>query len=147
MRAGSMSLLGVILAMGAAATPPAAAPAIQVYAQTGSRTYMHGNPVELILKIENTDTRPQTLRFSSAQQFDFVVSTMNRPIWRWSDGRVFAQSLTDLTLAPGESRRFSVQWSQQDRAGGAILPGIYEVTALVTSLPEPLRAQTHLEIH
>jgi hypothetical protein len=120
--------------------------ALQVYAQTGSRTYKPGQEVELILKVVNPGPSEVTLRFPSSQQADFVIADHGRPIWRWSDGRVFAQVVTELRLAAGATKVYTARWRQLDRAGQPVAPNIYELTARLTTIP-PLEAHTRIEIH
>ena len=54
-----------------------------------------------------------------------------REVWRHSAGRMFAQVITDLTLAPGESRSFTATWNQTDAKGKPVPPGRYEAVGLV----------------
>lgn len=121
-------------------------PTVEVYAQTGSRSYKPGQEVELILKATNPGPGDVALRFASAQQFDFVISDHGRPIWRWSDGRMFAQIITDLPLRAGESKIYRARWAQVDRDGRPVAPNTYELTARLTTLPA-FEGHTRIEIH
>lgn len=130
---------------GVADSPPTPT-GLRVVVQTGTLYPKPGDEVTIILDLINTGSEPLTLQFPTAQRFDFEVIEIQRSIWKWSDGRMFAQVVSTLTLAPGESRRFTARWSQRDRDGGLVAPGTYLIRATVPVYPAPLGAQTHLEI-
>lgn len=120
--------------------------ALQVYAQTGSRSYKQGDEVELILKLINPGPEPVVLQFPTSQQVDFIIADHGRPIWRWSEGRIFAQVVTALRLAGGESKTYAARWNQTHQDRRPVAPNIYELTARLTANP-PLEAHTRIEIH
>ncbi len=105
--------------------------------ETSERTYGVGEPVRMTLKVENIGAQAQTLRFSSGQQYDFIVSRDDREVWRWSEGRFFTQALTQFTLAPGAERTFSQTWPQTDSQGRQVGSGEYNVRAVLTTMTAP----------
>ena len=90
--------------------------------------------ITFAVTIRNRRDAPQTLTFASSQTHDcFVYKGENKEVWRWSAGRLFAQVITELTLAPGESRTFTVAWDQTDRQGAPLPPGDYQAVGLVAA--------------
>lgn len=66
--------------------------------------------VELSFTVENAGVEPVELAFDSGQVADFAVRDGDEEIWRWSDGRLFAQAIQTATLAPGESFTETARW-------------------------------------
>jgi hypothetical protein len=103
-----------------------------------------GEAVTLRLVLRNDTGASQSLQCGSARTHDVVVTGADgREVWRWSHGRVFAQMLTDVAVAPGESREFRVTWNQTTNAGAAVPPGRYQargsIPALSGELGSPVR--------
>jgi hypothetical protein len=46
---------------------------------------------------------------------------------------MFAQMITELTLAPGESRTFTATWDLTDRQDTPLPPGDYQAVGLVAA--------------
>jgi intracellular proteinase inhibitor BsuPI len=89
--------------------------------------FLKGTPVDLSLAIRNTGTAPITWSFATAQRFDVILYDDDcREIWRWSHGRVFAQAVGRLTIAPGAIVTYRIRWDQRDQAGRQVRPGAYE---------------------
>jgi hypothetical protein len=55
--------------------------------------------------------------------------------WRWSDGKFFAQVLSERELAPGEA------WSFTLEGGPSVEPGSYDAVATVRAQPAPSPAR------
>ncbi|MCS6862423.1 MAG: BsuPI-related putative proteinase inhibitor, partial [Abditibacteriales bacterium] len=81
---------------------------------TDKRQYAPGESVRMTLTLMNAGKRPVTLHFRSGQIFDFIVKRGRVEVWRWSQDKAFTQALQDITLAPGETKRFEVTWDQVD---------------------------------
>ena len=78
-----------------------------------SSSFVQGENIEFYLTATNSSESAVTVDFTSSQQYDFTVeSTNGSKIWRRSDGKVFAPSLSSITFQPGESKIFSVTWNQ-----------------------------------
>ncbi len=79
-----------------------------------------------------------TLSFSSAQRFDlWLEDSSGRELWRWSDGRMFAQVVGSETLEPGgRTLLYRVDVPAPEEAGRYRLVG--ELTILG---PAPPRAE------
>lgn len=72
--------------------------------------------------VENTGVDPVELDFRSAQTHDVAVLDGGSEVWRWSDGRMFAQMLQRETLDPGDSETYRATWDDPQ-------PGDYEAVA------------------
>lgn len=69
--------------------------------------------IGLTLAVENGGTEPITLDFRDGQEYEFVASDEDGvEVWRWSDGRMFAQVLTSEEIEPGASVEFDAAWEQ-----------------------------------
>ena len=62
--------------------------------------------------------------------------------WRWSNGRVFSQALSELQLAPGAESSFELECNPSDVGGAALPPGRYRATGLIPTLGNELRSST-----
>ena len=106
----------------------------------GAQTFRDDEPVTLVLTVHNVSDAPRSLALPSAQTFEFAVTSADgAEVWRWSQGRMFAQMLTELSLAPGESRRFEARWDRTRPDGTRAGPGEYRVVGSIPAL-EPGRA-------
>lgn len=68
--------------------------------------------IRFMLRVTNGATAEEVvLRFPTAQRFDFLVlSSDGETVWRWSEGRLFAQVLGTERLAPGETVYYTAVW-------------------------------------
>jgi hypothetical protein len=79
------------------------------------------------LSVRNRTSQPVELDFSSGQQYDFFAfsSGTSDLAWLWSSTALFTQAQSTLNFAAGETKVFTVQWSQGARgsyeARGAVL--------------------------
>ncbi len=96
---------------------------------TNRREYARGEPVIITLVKTNVTNRNITLRYRTAQRFDFVVrrGPGQAEIWRWSRGRFFAQVVSTVILRPGESQTFRVTWDQRSDRGQLVPPSFYTI--------------------
>src|SRR5262245_5185734 len=63
--------------------------------------YAEGEPLELTLEVVNRSLRPVTLQYRNYQRYDFLIrNAQGQEVWRWSAGQMFAQILSEETLAP-----------------------------------------------
>lgn len=102
--------------------------------------------VPLRLVIQNTGTRPVTLNFNSGQQFDFEVIQNGAVIWNWAKDRSFPQSLSAITLKPGERIAFQTTWNQMTNTGRFARPGEYSVRGYVNAASDVLRLEGRQEL-
>jgi hypothetical protein len=101
-----------------------------------AQSFAAGAPVGLVLEVRNAGGEPRRLEFPTARTHDFAVSDAGgRELWRWSAGRLFAQALAEIELAPGELRRFATAWDGRDAAGAPAAPGRYRAVASLACSP------------
>jgi hypothetical protein len=124
------SVLGLVLvAAFAACTPPApenprgsALPAPQGGDPLASSLQVApaGDSVHLVLQVSNAGSAPVALTFGSGQTFDFAVARDGRELWRWSADRSFTQAVREVSIAPGETRRYEATWRPPAGTHGAL---------------------------
>ena len=114
---------------------------------------IEGDTVELALMVENAGDDPVRLTFSDAQRAEFVARADGSEgdddggendddgteAWRWSRGRMFAQSVGVVALSPGEARTFEATWPDPD-------PGAYRVEAELAAADVDARAETTVRV-
>jgi hypothetical protein len=106
-----------------------------------SEAFRSSEPITLRITLANPGSTPQRLDFSSARTHDAIVRTSSgREVWRWSHGRQFAQMLSELTLAPGESRELSLRWDSSQAEGTAPGEGDYVAVGLIPALGAPIQS-------
>ena len=107
---------------------------------TDKLNYVVGETVVITLTLTNDTNTVQTYEFGTSQRYDVIIRRGGREIWRWSDGRVFAQMLGSETLQPGESRVYTVDWNQTNTAGTCTVVG------QITSYNMPEQGSTTITI-
>jgi len=112
---------------------------LRVHLGDGAGTEMdavvRGEPVTLRLVLHNRGSAPRQLQCPSARTYDVrIVAPGGREIWRWSQGRMFAQMVTDIVVGSGESREFRATWDQKSNEGAAVPPGRYEAEGWIPAL-------------
>jgi hypothetical protein len=73
--------------------------------------------------------------FPTSQLYDFEVSRGGNRVWRWSDGRMFAQHVTDVSWAPHECKKWSETWNGMDSSGKPAATGSYQAVGVLSSSP------------
>ncbi|MDE2945211.1 MAG: BsuPI-related putative proteinase inhibitor [Gemmatimonadota bacterium] len=107
---------------------------------TGEEPPEAATPVVLELTGTNDGQSALVLDFPDGQRYDFeVISEDGVVVWRWAEGRFFAQVLGRETLEPGAS----LHWTGRIEAG---LPaGVYRVIATLTTV-EPHAIEATLTV-
>lgn len=91
-----------------------------------------GEPMTLVMTIRNRTDTPRSIMLPSSQSYDCSVSTAEgREVWRWAKGVMFAQVITELKLAPGETKSYSQVWDQKADDGTMIPAGRYRAIGLI----------------
>lgn len=119
---------------------------LQVSISTDQQTYIPGQSVHLTLTLTNPKDTDLTLSFRSSHQYDFMIKRRDQEVWRWSHGRMFAQVLTRLVLAPHETRTIRAVWDQKDRDGKPVPSDSYAVLGLLLSEDRTYTATTSFNI-
>ena len=106
--------------------------AISVSADTDETVYSPGQPLRVFVTARNAGKRSETLNFPTSRRFDFSIFRDGESalIYRWSAGRMFAQMLGSVTLAPNEMQTFEAAVSD---ATQKLAPGKYRLEAQLTS--------------
>lgn len=91
-----------------------------------------GEEVAFALSVHNAGDDAVTLSFSDSQRVDFVVRD-DGELWRFSEGRMFAQMLDTETVEPDGTVTYRGAWPDPE-------PGTYEVTGEVTCTDRELSA-------
>jgi hypothetical protein len=103
-----------------------------------ARVFGASESVDLVLEVHNAGESPHALEFATARTHDFaVLDAQGVELWRWSRGRLFAQALEEIELAPGETRRFAASWDKRDASGALAPPGLYRVLGTLACSPSP----------
>ena len=85
----------------------------------------------------NRGSKPLMLKFNTAQQYEFYAKDENqRIVWKWSNDRVFAEALTNITLAPGETFSRSAKWNYLRNDGHRVPAGKYQIMGAITPQPQ-----------
>jgi hypothetical protein len=104
--------------------------------------YRGGEPISLTLGVSNQTGREIELRFSSGQRFDFVIrDARGNEIWRWSEGRMFAQALGAETIGPAQP-----QILYRAQFNGNLGPGSYRVEGTLVAKDPPLSAILTIQV-
>jgi hypothetical protein len=100
--------------------------------------YPAAAPVDVALTVRNAGPSAVALSFATAQRFDVVLfDDTCREIWRWSRGRMFAQVLGGLTIAPGNIVTYRIRWDQRDQHGRRVGRGAYEARVVFLGRRSP----------
>ena len=89
--------------------------------------------------VTNDGDDPVELSFSDAQTHDVAVLDGGSEVWRWSDGRMFAQMLQSETLDSGESVTYEIEWSSPS-------PGDYEAVATLAARNQDAEARASFSV-
>lgn len=65
-------------------------------------------------RVRNDGDDAVRLRFSTSQRVEVEVYADDEVVWRFSDGRMFAQALGEETIGPGSSFEETVTWDDPE---------------------------------
>lgn len=95
--------------------------------------------VMFVFTVRNEGDEEIELEFSDSCKADFALEDDDGEIWRFSDGRMFAQVLSSDVLAPGEETTYEAEWSDPE-------PGEYTAVAELQAQNEACEAGTDVSI-
>lgn len=100
-----------------------------------------GDGVAFSFTVVNAGDTAVERTFRDACRADFAVYTdsRDREIWRYSDGRAFAQALSTATFHPGETATFEAVWPDPE-------PGEYTAEAVLRVVEGTERARTPFSV-
>jgi len=77
-----------------------------------------GHALALSLHVINNTSHVVELRFPNARTHDFtVVDAHGTPVWRWSRGRIFTQTMQTRTIASHDTTTLSNDWDARNAHG------------------------------
>lgn len=95
-----------------------------------------GEAIDFAFRVTNNESRKLELVFPSGQTHELVVTdSVGREVWRWSDGRMFTQSLQNRILESSATMTWEATWKPE---GARLAPGTYVATASLLSENKPL---------
>jgi hypothetical protein len=100
----------------------------------------NGDRVRFTLVVENGSHEAVSVTFRDSGEADFAVVTDDgEEVWRWSEGRMFAQALQPAEFAPGESAVFEAEWPSPE-------PGDYTAVGELRIRKGGIRAETPFSV-
>ncbi len=119
-----------------------AEPTFGVSVSTDKAIYAAGESIVMELIVFNRTAESLTFDFGDTQHYDFFIEDgEGNSVWRWAEGRVFAQVLGEETLGPG---RDEVVYTET--YAGPLQPGDYKVIGALVSYNRPLSASLMITI-
>lgn len=126
--------------------PPQSQP-LKLKLSLDKKVYKTGEPIEITFEVINESKTPQHLVFSTTQKYDFEILSgkdLKAPLlWRWSQGRLFGQIVTQQTLQPGDKLCFKETIPPKDEKHleglPPLKPGTYLLVAVLTTMPRTAR--------
>jgi hypothetical protein len=95
--------------------------------------------VQFVFTVRNDGDEPVDLQFADALEADFVALDGDREVWRFSEGRMFAQALGSATVAPGEAETYAASWDDPD-------PGEYAAVATLEARGRDCEAHAEFSV-
>jgi hypothetical protein len=135
----ALLVIGVAGCGGASSTSaeePAGAGALSL-AVRPSEPLRSGAPVTWRLVVSNPTDTDELLVFTTGQQGEVVLRAADgTEAYRWSEGMMFTQAVSEVPLPAGEDVTFSLTGPLEVPPGGYVL----EASVASDPAPEPLRA-------
>jgi len=101
---------------------------------TDKMSYSVGEPIKMTLKIFNYTEEDIVFHFNTSQRYDFIIEDEEgNEIWRWSEGRMFAQMLGEETSG---SANTEIIYKAEYK--GKLSPGYYKVTGILAAKDRPM---------
>jgi len=100
-----------------------------------------GGGVRFALRVTNVAEKRLELTFPSGQTHEIVVfDTAGRPVWRWSEGRLFTQALQNRVVGSNDSVTYEERWSPQG------LHGTFTAVATLRAANFPVEQRTEFTL-
>jgi LysM repeat protein len=75
-------------------------------------SYKPGETIKMSLMNTNLSSKTITLNYNTSQRYDFKLAyPSGRTLWRWSDDKSFTQVLGTLSLSPGQTVRYTAEFT------------------------------------
>ena len=96
--------------------------------------------VRFSIEVANDSRKRVELNFPSGRTHDFaVLNASGREVWRWSEGRMFTQSMQNRLLDANDAVVYAERWSPT-------APGRYTLVAQLNSRNYPVRQQVEFSL-
>ena len=100
--------------------------------------YRSGQAVRMTFRIVNMSSKSVTYNFGSGQRFDITATNAaGTQVWDWSQGKLFTQNLSFLSVAPGKALTYNAVWNGRGASGHPLPPGVYTLSAHLVSDNQP----------
>ncbi|HEV7607016.1 MAG TPA: BsuPI-related putative proteinase inhibitor [Steroidobacteraceae bacterium] len=107
----------------------------------GAETYRFGRGEIIYFELTVLNRTHSVVKGSVGHEpsSDYLVyeSDGNTLSWQWAEGKVTTAEAYSVTLQPGESKTFGVNWNQEMRNGRTLVPGIYQARGIAKFISEP----------
>jgi len=96
---------------------------------TDKTNYSVGDTITMTLKVFNYTEEDVVFHFNTSQRYDFInEDEKGNKIWRWSEGRMFAQMLGEEILGPNNPEIiYATEYKDK------LSPGYYKVTGILVA--------------
>jgi len=109
---------------------------------TNKAIYSPDEPIIITLTVFNYTEDSLTFVFTSSKRYDFIIKKDEKDIWRWSEGRFFAQVMGEEKIEPGETLIYKEIYNPEDK----IPAGSYSVTGIITCRENPRQATIYIKV-
>jgi hypothetical protein len=100
-----------------------------------------GTGVTFAFHITNNAPKRLEINFPSGQTHDIVVlDSVGREVWRWSEGKMFTQSLQNKVLQSNETLTYQASWKPDAQRGK------YVAVAKLMSANHPLEQRVEFDL-
>ena len=97
--------------------------------------------VQFNFDVTNAGARKVELLFNDGRTHDIVViDSIGREVWRWSDGRMFTQTVQSKVLRVSDTMSFAESWTDAQ-------PGSYIAVATLPSRNYPVEHRVAFVVH
>lgn len=97
-------------------------------------TFERNDQIQLVMTVRNELDTTATVEFPTARTSDFVIvrDGTAEVVWQWSENQPpFAQTPSELTFAPGETKTFTAIWNQRSNADVLVRTGTYQARGVL----------------
>ena len=109
---------------------------------TDKMSYAVGEAIMITLKFFNYTEEDIIFHFNTSQRYDFIIEDKEgNEIWRWSEGRMFAQMLGEEILGP---RNPEVIYKAEYK--GKLIPGYYKIIGVLVAKDRPMSGSIIIEV-
>ena len=109
---------------------------------TNKMNYSVDESIIMTLKIFNYTEEDVVFHFNNSQRYDFIIEDKEgNEVWRWSEGRMFAQMLGEEILGLNNSE---VTYTAEYR--NKLSPDYYKITGVFIAQDRPMSGSIIIEV-